>query len=192
MKESRKFDPRSIDKLNNPERFQRENPDLIWKELALSGPRVLVDIGAGTGFFAAPFARKLASGTVYACDVQDEMLTWMKEHLPSDIRYGVVPMKMEESRVPLQGGIADLVYMVNLHHELDDRMAVLKEASRLLKPGGTVMVMDWKKEETPAGPPVEIRVTEEELIEDVKKAGFKEIKKHPVLPYHNFITGKKA
>src|SRR5574341_1835924 len=103
MKESRKFDPRSIDKLNNPERFQRENPDLIWKELALSGPRVLVDIGAGTGFFAAPFARKLASGTVYACDVQDEMLTWMKEHLPSDIRYGVVPMKMEESRVPLQG-----------------------------------------------------------------------------------------
>src|SRR5574341_1080012 len=192
MKESRKFDPRSIDKLNNPERFQRENPDLIWKELALSGPRVLVDIGAGTGFFAAPFARKLASGTVYAGDVQDEMLTWMKEHLPSDIRYGVVPMKMEESRVPLQGGIADLVYMVNLHHELDDRMAVLKEASRLLKPGGTVMVMDWKKEETPAGPPVEIRVTEEELIEDVKKAGFKEIKKHPVLPYHNFITGKKA
>lgn len=192
MKESRKFDPRSIDKLNNPERFQRENPDLIWKELALSDPHVLVDIGAGTGFFAAPFARKLASGTVYACDVQDEMLTWMKEHLPSDIRYGVVPMKMDETRVPLHGGIADLVYMVNLHHELDDRMAVLKEASRLLKPGGTVMVMDWKKEETPAGPPVEIRVTEEEIIEDVKKTGFKDIKKHPVLPYHNFVTGKKA
>jgi ubiquinone/menaquinone biosynthesis C-methylase UbiE len=191
MKESRKFDPRSIDKLNNPERFQRENPDLIWKELALSDPRVLVDIGAGTGFFAAPFARKLASGTVYACDVQDEMLTWMKEHLPSDIRYSVVPMKMEETKVPLQGGVADLVYMVNLHHELDDRMAIMKESLRLLKPGGTIMVMDWKKEETPAGPPVDIRVTEEELIEDVKTAGFKDIKKHPVLPYHNIVTGKK-
>lgn len=191
MKESRKFDPRSIEKLNDPERFQRENPDVIWKELALAGPRVLVEIGAGTGFFAAPFARKLAAGTVYACDVQDEMVAWMKEHLPSDIRYSVVPMKMEERSVPLRDGIADLVYMVNLHHELEDRTAIMKEAYRLLKPGGTVMVIDWKKEETPEGPPQEIRVTEEEIISDIEKAGFGNTVRHPVLPYHNVVTAKK-
>jgi ubiquinone/menaquinone biosynthesis C-methylase UbiE len=192
MKESRKFDPRSIEKLNNPERFQRENPDLIWKELALSGPRVLVEIGAGTGFFAAPFARNMRSGTVYACDVQDEMVAWMKEHLPSDIRYRVVPMKMEETKVPLQDAIADLVYMINLHHELEDPVAIVKEAYRLLKPGGTVMVMDWKKEETPAGPPVEIRVSEDEIIRDIEKAGLRNVTTHPVLPYHNFVTAKKS
>lgn len=191
MKESRKFDPKSIEKLNDPKRFQRENPDLIWKELALSGPRVLVEIGAGTGFFAAPFARSMRSGTVYACDVQDEMVAWMKEHLPSDIRYGVVPMKMGERSVPLRDGIADLVYMMNLHHELEDRTALMKEAYRLLKPGGTVMVIDWKKEETPEGPPLDIRVTEEEIIADIDAAGFREVKRHPVLPYHSFVTAKK-
>jgi ubiquinone/menaquinone biosynthesis C-methylase UbiE len=192
MKESRKFDPKSIGKLNDPERFKRENPDLIWSELALSGPRVLVEIGAGTGFFAAPFARKLAPGTVYACDVQDEMVAWMKEHLPSDIRYSVIPMNMEETRVPLSDGIADLVYMVNLHHELDDRQAIMKEAYRLLKPGGTVMVIDWKKGETPEGPPLEIRMSEDEIIKDVEKAGFRNVTRHPVLPYHNFVTARKS
>jgi ubiquinone/menaquinone biosynthesis C-methylase UbiE len=191
MKESRKFDPKSIDKLNNPERFNRENPDLIWKELALAGPRVLIEIGAGTGFFAAPFAREMKSGTVYACDVQDEMLSWMKEHLPSDLQNRLIPLKMEETSVPLPGGIADLVYMINLHHELEDRQAIMQEAFRLLKPGGSVMVMDWKKEETPAGPPVEIRVSEDEIVRDVEKAGFKDMKKHPVLRYHNIVTAKK-
>ena len=191
MKESRKFDPRSIEKLNNPERFNRENPDVIWKELGLTDPRVLVDIGAGTGFFAVPFARKGPAITVHACELQGEMLAWLREHLPADLRGRVIPVKMEERSVPLPNGIADLVYMVNLHHELEDRGAIMAECIRLLKPGGTVMVADWKKGETPSGPPQEIRVTEDEIVEDMSRAGFKDIKRHPVLPYHNFVTGHK-
>ena len=81
--------------------------------------------------------------------------------------------------------------MVNLHHELEDREAIVGECFRLLKPGGTVMVVDWKKGETPMGPPQSIRVTEEEIIADLEEAGFGEIRRHPVLPYHNFVTGKK-
>ncbi len=192
MKESRKFDPKSIEKLNNPERFDRENPEVIWKELGLKDPRVLVDIGAGTGFFAVPFARKGPAITVHACDLQDEMLAWLREHLPSDLRSGITPVKMEETEVPLADGIADLVYMINLHHELEDRGAIMRECFRLLKSGGTVMVVDWKKGETPSGPPQEIRVTEEEIVSDLSAAGFRDIKRHPVLPYHNFVTGKKS
>ncbi len=192
MKESRKFDPKSIDKLNNPERFDRENPDVIWKELELTDPRVLVDIGAGTGFFAVPFARKGPAITVHACDLQDEMLAWLREHIPGDLRGRIIPVKMEERSVPLPDGIADLVYMINLHHELEDRSAIMRECFRLLKPGGTVMAIDWKKSETPSGPPQEIRVTEEEIVSDMKAAEFRDVKRHPVLPYHNFVTGKKS
>jgi SAM-dependent methyltransferase len=191
MRESRKFDPRSIDKLNNPERFGRENPDVIWKELGLSAPRVLVDIGAGTGFFAVPFARKGPEITVHALDLQDEMLAWLTANLPEDVRTRVLPAKMEESAVPLPDGIADLVYMINLHHELEDRDAMMAECFRVLKSGGTVLVVDWTKGETPGGPPQEIRMEEEEISDDMKRAGFKDIRKHPVLPYHSFVTAKK-
>jgi ubiquinone/menaquinone biosynthesis C-methylase UbiE len=191
MEESRKFDPRNIDRLNNPERFDRENPDVIWKELRLGSPLVLVDIGAGTGFFAIPFARKDPRITVHACDLQDEMLDWLGEHLPGDLRGRVIPTKMDESTVPLPDKIADLVYMINLHHELEDRSALMKECFRLLKTGGTVMAIDWKKSETPSGPPQEIRLAEEEIAADLKAAGFRDITSHPVLPYHNFVTGKR-
>lgn len=191
MKEHRRFDPRSIHKLNDPERFSRENPDLIWRELGLADPHVLVEIGAGTGFFAAPFARKMRNGRIYACDVQDEMLSWMSRNLPVDVRGSVRPLKMSETRVPLPDGIADLVYMINLHHELDDAAALMKESARLLKDGGTVLVMDWKKGETPAGPPQEIRVAEDRIISDLAGAGLRDVRPHAVMAYHTFVTGKK-
>jgi ubiquinone/menaquinone biosynthesis C-methylase UbiE len=191
MREDRKFDPRSIDKLNDPVRLSREDPDVIWKELALADPRVLVDIGAGTGFFAVPFSRRLARGRVYACDLQEEMLAWMREHLPADVRDRIVPVRMEETRVPLEDGNADLVYMINLHHELEDPAAIMGEAYRLLKRGGAVAVIDWKQGETPSGPPQEIRIPEDRIAADIAQAGFRDIARHPVLPYHSFVTGKK-
>ena len=109
MKESRKFDPRSLEILNSPDRFDWENPDVLWKELDLKEPGVLVNIGAGTGFFAVPFAHKSPHVTIYACDLQDEMLAWLREHLPEDLHRRITPLKMEETRVPLPDSIADLV-----------------------------------------------------------------------------------
>ena len=191
MKEERKFNPASIDKLNDPARLERESPDLIWSELGLKDPRTLVDIGAGTGFFAFPFARKLTGGTVYACDLQKEMLDWMAGHLPADVKHSIALVQMEEVAVPLDSEIADLVYMINLHHELEDPVASLREARRLLKEGATLMVIDWKKAETPAGPPLHIRVDKDEIVQDMRDAGFGGIADHPVLPYHNFITARK-
>ena len=189
---SKKFDPKNIDMLNKPERLKTMNPDLLWNTLGLRDPRVLVDIGAGTGFFAVPFCRKIRSGKVYACDISDEMLRWMNEHLPADVRQCVIPTKMEESAVPLSDGIADLVYMINLHHELERPEAVVKEAYRLLRKGGGLMIINWQKEETPEGPPVEIRVTETDIIRDMRAGGFADITAHPVLTYHNVLTGSRA
>ncbi|MDA8099893.1 MAG: class I SAM-dependent methyltransferase [Nitrospiraceae bacterium] len=192
MKESRKFHPHNLDILNDPDRLGWENPDVIWRELGLTDARVLVDIGAGTGFFAVPFARKSPAVTVHACDLQEEMLAWLREHLPADLQGRIKLVKMEETTVPLPDGIADLVYMINLHHELEDRGAIMAESFRLLKKGGTVAVADWKKTETPMGPPQEIRVTEAEISADLQRAGFRDIRQHPVLPYHNFVTGRKS
>ena len=60
--ESRKFDPKKLEVLNDPKRLKILNPDLIWETVSVRNPGVLVDIGAGTGFFAVPFARKMKKG----------------------------------------------------------------------------------------------------------------------------------
>lgn len=191
LRPSRKFDPKKLAKLNDPGRLEYLDPELIWEKAGPRKPTVLIDIGAGTGFFALLFSKKLEKGKVYACDVSDEMLEWMEGNLPPESRGVVIPLRMEESSVPLPDGIADLVYMINLHHELEDAMRVIEESFRLLKKGGKLVIIDWKREETPQGPPVEIRVTEETIESQMHNNGFSNISRYAVLPYHHFLVGEK-
>lgn len=189
--ESKKFPIEKLARLNDPKRLIDTNPGLLWEKLRLKNPETLIDIGAGTGVFAVEFSKKMKNGKVYACDISDAMLAWMKDNLPHALNGIVIPTKMEESVVPLPDEIADMVYMINLHHELEDPVKIAAEAYRLLHKGGKLMIIDWKKEETPEGPPLSIRVTEEDIASDMLKGGFSSIIRHRDLKYHHFIVGEK-
>lgn len=190
--ESKKFDPKELEKLNDPKRLEYLNPELIWKTVNLPDARTIVDIGAGTGFFTVQFSKKMEQGKVYACDISDIMIAWMEGNLSEEYRDGVIPIKMDESSVPLPDGIADLVCMINLHHEMEEPTKIIAEAYRLLRKNGKLMIIDWKKEETPEGPPLAIRVDEEDIVLQISRGGFSNITKHKVLPYHNFVVGEKS
>ena len=127
-------------------------------------------------------------GILYACDVSKDMLAWLKEHLPVEVRERIVPVLMAESLIPLESDQADLVYMTNLFHELDDPAKILAETRRLLKNGGTVMIIDWKPE-APFGPPASVRVSAETIRDHLTRAGFVDITVHADLVYHSFLTG---
>lgn len=191
LMETKKFDPKKLNKLNDPARIKFQSPEKIWETLQLSDPKILVDIGAGTGFFAMPFCDQMLNGTVYACDMSETMVSWMVENLPDRYRDRVIPLKSEENSCDLQDELADLVYMINLHHELDAPLTMLKEAYRMLKTGGTLMVIDWKAEETPMGPPQEIRIPVPVLQEQFSSIGLSRIQSHDGMPYHSFVTGIK-
>lgn len=183
-----KFDPKKLDKLNSPERLKMINPDLVWETLNLKTPSVLVDIGAGTGIFAREFAKKIHEGKIYACDSSKIMVDWMKENLEDK---NIIPILSDESFVGLDYGMADLVYMITVHHELFEPEKLLIEAHRLLKTGGKIAIIDWRKEEMANGPPVEKRISEETIINQLQKGGFNNIIKHNILPLHSFIIGQK-
>ena len=183
-----KFDPKQVEKLNNPGRLEIQNPDLIWDTLALNDPKVLVDVGAGTGFFAMPFADKIPEGIVYACDTSEVMLDWMKDNLPEKYQDRIIRIKTEENTIDLADGVADLVYMMLLHHELENPLLLLQEAKRLLKPGGKLMIVDWKKEVMPFGPPLEYRVDTDTIESHMQQAGFRDIVRHDSLPLNSFLV----
>lgn len=186
MSESKKFDPAKLQKLNNPQRLAYLSPEVIIKAIGLSNHEVLIDIGAGTGFYALHFSALLKGAKVYACDISDTMLQWMRDNIKQS---EIIPTKMEESSVPLADGIADLVYTINLHHELDEPLKIMAVCKRLLRPGGKLAVIDWKDSETPEGPPIGIRVSEAQIESQMLKCGFTDIVKHAMLPYHHFVVG---
>lgn len=188
MTDSIKFDPKKLAKLNNPERLKTLNPDLIWKALDLQNPEVLIDIGAGTGFFTKEFAKKLPEGKIFACDSEDVLIQWMQENITDE---NIIPLLCSETFVELEDNIADLVYMINVHHELSDPESSLKTAYRLLKKGGKIAIIDWKQEEMNDGPPMEIRIPDKVIRNQLFEAGFKNIENHNILPLHSYSTGQK-
>jgi len=187
---SKKIDSKHAAHLNDPQRVKIQNPDLIWNKIASEDPQVLIDIGAGTGFFAVPFAKKMNTGKIYACDLSEHMLDLLKKNIPEGFKNIIVPVKTDENKVPLEDEIADLVFMANLHHELEDPQKMVAEAYRLLKNDGKLAIIDWKKD-APFGPPPSIRVTNDTIRAHMSSGGFSNIKEHNDLKFHYFLVGEK-
>jgi SAM-dependent methyltransferase len=184
-----KFHPAHVERLRDPERRQFNDPEAVWAVIAAAPTGVLVDIGAGVGWFAIPFARKMPGGTVYACDLSAEMMAHLAAAIAAEGVPNVKPVRVAEVAVPLAAGVADVVFMANLHHELEHPAQSLAEARRLLKPGGRIAIIDWKPEPTPMGPPVAARVAPAAVKAQLEAAGFRGVTAHPLLPYHYFFTG---
>jgi len=186
----KKFDPKKLRILNNPDRLLDIPPDYILGKLTLKNPEVLVELGAGTAFFCIAFRQLYNPATVYACDISDVMIDWIGNNVVPSYP-NIVPVKSEEKSVPLADGIADLVFMITLHHELKDPPATLTEAYRILRPGGEIFIVDWKKQPMEEGPPEEIRCLPEDVKKQIAGAGFSGVNAFEELPKYFLVVGKK-
>jgi SAM-dependent methyltransferase len=191
MPHDHKFDVARLERLDDEARFADLDPEVMWDALGRPVPRTIVDVGAGTGLFARRFARFAPSAIVYAADTAPEMIAWMTAHADPDLAGRVRPVLAEETHVPLPDGVADLVAMISLHHELDDPAASYTEMLRLLAPGGCILVVDWAPGGSTAGPPPEIRASAAQIQESVRAAGFDDVTAHPGLPKFSLITARK-
>jgi len=189
--DEKKFDPKKLQKLNDPKRLLDIPPDYIWEKLHIGNKDVFVEIGAGTAFFSVAFLQKFKPSKLYACDLSEVMIGWVKENISPNYP-GIIPVKTEEHTVPLDDEIADLVFMINLHHELEDPSRSLKEAHRLLKPDGTIFVADWKKKDMPEGPPTKMRCLPEEVKAQMVNAGFTGVDIDNALQKHFLVVGKRG
>ena len=188
-----KFNMDKLERLNDPGRFETLPPDVFWDALgAPTGEVTIVEIGAGTGLFAAAFAERAPEAVIYAADMADEMLEWMRLNRPEVTEERIVPVKASETGLPMPDEVADALYMINLHHELADPAASYAEAFRLLKPGARLLVVDWAPRETPKGPPLEVRAQPELVAGLLGDAGFGDVCVNAnKLPWHWLVTAER-
>lgn len=186
-----KFDLAKLERLNDPERFTTLPPDVMWRALGEPEARVIVEVGAGTGIFASAFAERAPMATVYAADIEPAMVEWMASNRPEVTAGRIIPLLAEETRVPLDDGVADIVIMVNLHHELVDPAASYAEARRLLRAGGQLLVVDWAPGDSPHGPSQAIRAEVMDVARLLERSGFgAACVHHGALPYAWLVTAQ--
>jgi ubiquinone/menaquinone biosynthesis C-methylase UbiE len=144
--------------LDDPARQRLESPRELWARAGLRKGMTVVDVGAGSGHFTFPASEIVGeTGRVYAVDVSRELVGLLKERVRTRRRPNVVPVLSRPGRIPLADEVADRVLLANVVHGIPP--ATLEEAVRVLRPGGRLLDLDWKKKATVGGPPVDHRLS---------------------------------
>ncbi len=158
---------------DNPERDAWQKPEAVLTALALKPNMVVADLGAGTGYFAMRFAAAVPEGKVYALDIEPAMVKHMEARAQAAGLKNVHPMKVAPEALALPEPV-DLLFVCNVYHHIDARTAYFAKAKALLKPGGRLVIVDYKKDFDGPGPPKHFRVTPDDIVEELKPAGFVE------------------
>ena len=122
------------------------NPIEILDQLELKESMIAADFGCGSGGWVIPLAKRLNQGRVWAIDIQEEPMSVLMAKVRSQGLSNIKKIigNIEKSVVEVRNRTCDWVLMTDLLFETEDDKAVFQEAERVLKPGGKVLVVDWK------------------------------------------------
>ncbi len=133
--------------LERPDRETEERPDLLLEEMHLRPGMSVADIGAGSGYLSRRAATRIAPGRLFAVDVQPEMVALLTELSKKPEFRNIVPVEASLEDTNLAPGSIDVAVMVDVYHELAFPFEVMGSVVRALKPGGRVIVVEYRGED---------------------------------------------
>ena len=104
------------------------------------------------------------------------MLEILEQKIRKQKIQNIEPKLSKENKIPLENETVELLISANTLHEFADTQEMINEIRRVLKPNGTALIVDFKKEETDFGPPVAIRISKKQAVSLFERKGFKTLK----------------
>ncbi|MGB9598251.1 MAG: class I SAM-dependent methyltransferase [Minisyncoccales bacterium] len=121
-------------------------PEQVLFRLDFKDGQVIADFGSGRGEWVIFLAKKLTNSKIFAIDILNEALSVLEKRLSQEKIDNVEIKRADvEKNCLLLDRSCDWVLMTNLLFEIDDIHGVFKEARRVLKEKGKLLVVDWKK-----------------------------------------------
>jgi ubiquinone/menaquinone biosynthesis C-methylase UbiE len=174
---------------DDPKRDEWQKPEALVAALGLRPGMTAADLGAGTGYFSRHLSRAVGpSGTVFAVDTEPNLVTYLRARAEREGTTNVIPIlaSPDQPRLPARG--VDVILIVDTFHHIDDRLPYLRRLEDSLRPDGRVAVVDWKKEDLPVGPDTAHKIAREQVIEEMKAAGYRLVGEPNILPYQYFLV----
>jgi ubiquinone/menaquinone biosynthesis C-methylase UbiE len=181
------------DWLDRAERDVEEEPDRAIDVLKIEKGSTVADIGAGSGYMTVKLAKKVGpQGRVYANDIQPAMLDLLNKRITKSkiANVSVVLGMQDDPRLPVE--TLDLVLMVDVYHELSQPQLMLRHIRGSLKPGGRLVLLEYRKEDPsiPIKPEHKMSVADAKL--EVEAEGFKLTKTNEDLPRQHILIFTKS
>jgi ubiquinone/menaquinone biosynthesis C-methylase UbiE len=167
---------------NQPTGAGKSSFDLIdvesfFKELNLKEGITFLDVACGRGLYCLSASTIIGSaGTVYGVDLWSEGIEQLRASAIEENALNIEAFVGDAGQsLPVDDQIVDVCLMATVLHDfVEDKISekVLREVARVLKPGGTLAIIEFKKIEGPPGPPIHIRLSPEEVVDMLVSYGF--------------------
>lgn len=174
--------------LDRPERDEEELPERLLRALQLNASDVVADIGSGTGFFTFRIAGLVPSGRVYAVDVQEALVDTIRVRADRQGLRNVTAVLGREDDPALPAERLDLALIVSSYHEFSYPREMLVALRGALKPGGRLVIVEYRAEDATIPIADLHRMSEAQIIREGEAAGYEFRQRIDVLPQQHIVV----
>lgn len=180
-----------LEHLDSSERDKDQKPSLVIEALGVKPGMAVADLGSGSGYFTRRFVEAVTdTGMVYAVDVEPQMLAYVKEsvvHMHTAYSAEFILAQSDNPKLPMDS--ADLIFLCNVYHHLENRTTYFANVKSALKAGGRIAVIDFYHDDRSGnvGFPKRHLVPRETVVTEMIQAGYKLSREHGFLPRQYFL-----
>lgn len=173
------------------------NPEEIFKRLGIKEGDRVAHLGCGgAAQFVVPAAKLVGKESIlYAVDILKPVLeaTISKARLEGVYNIKAVWSDLEvygATRIPAES--LDSAFLINILYESKNQLEIIKEAARLIKPNGKLLIVDWSQKPGPIGPSLQARTNQKKVEEMLRENNLKIIDQFQAGTYHYGLIAEKS